>query len=215
MGRPLRILQTEFPYHLTCRTNNRTFRFHQRQFTKLFFRAVVQSTKKYNLLVHHIVLMNNHYHIIATATEKNLHRAMQYINSRVAVRYNKLTGRSGHLWGDRYKSCIVSTDEYYTACVRYIYRNPIEAGMVDDLKDYPDSSLQFLAFGRKVEVILTPDHLVIRFKRNNHKLREYFRLLVLDEQTPIPDTMVQKELRGLFFGPADFIQQMQRTHLGM
>ncbi len=87
--------------------------------------------------------------------------------------------------------------------------------MVDDLKDYPDSSLQFLAFGRKVEVILTPDHLVIRFKRNNHKLREYFRLLVLDEQTPIPDTMVQKELRGLFFGPADFIQQMQRTHLGM
>ncbi|HDL52973.1 MAG TPA: hypothetical protein ENH32_03265 [Proteobacteria bacterium] len=60
MGRPLRILQTEYPYHLTCRTNNRTFRFHQRQFTKLFFRAVVQSTKKYNFLVHHIVLMNNH-----------------------------------------------------------------------------------------------------------------------------------------------------------
>ena len=45
---------------------------------------------------------------------------MQYLNSRIAVRYNKKVGRSGHLWGDRYGSCIIDTDEYYLACVRYI-----------------------------------------------------------------------------------------------
>jgi len=26
--------------------------------------------------IHHVVLMSNHYHIIATANEENLHRAM-------------------------------------------------------------------------------------------------------------------------------------------
>lgn len=95
MGRPLRVIQNIYPYHLICRTNNRTFRFNQRQITRIFFRALTETIEKYNLLVHHVVLMSNHYHIMATATEENLHRAMQYLNSRVAVRYNKLVRRSG------------------------------------------------------------------------------------------------------------------------
>ena len=66
-----------------------------------------------------------------------------------------------------------------------------------------------------MEVTLTPDHLVVRFKKNNYRLREYFRNLVCDELAPIPDTAVGKGLRGLFFGPADFIQQMQRTYLNI
>ena len=31
MGRPLRVIQNIYPYHLVCRTNNRTFRFSQCQ----------------------------------------------------------------------------------------------------------------------------------------------------------------------------------------
>lgn len=76
MGRPLRVIQTELPYHLVCRTNNQTFRFDKRQITRIFFNALRETHEKYNLLIHHVVLMSNHYHIIATATEENLHRAM-------------------------------------------------------------------------------------------------------------------------------------------
>ncbi|MEE8320004.1 MAG: transposase, partial [bacterium] len=74
MARKPRIIQTEYPYHLLCRTNNRSFRFNQRQITKIVFKAITESIDKYKVLVHHIVLMSNHYHIIATATDKNLHR---------------------------------------------------------------------------------------------------------------------------------------------
>jgi putative transposase len=140
MGRPLRIIQTQLPYHLVCRTNNRSFRFHQRQAIRIIFQALKETMEKYSLSVHHFVLMTNHYHIIATATQENLHRAMQYLNSRIAVRYNKSVRRSGHLWGDRYASCIIDTDQYYMACVRYIYRNPKRANMVKDLAEFPDSS---------------------------------------------------------------------------
>lgn len=62
MGRPLRIIQNIYPYHLTCRTNN----------------PAIGGT-----------LMENHYNIIATATEENLRRAMQYLNFLIAVRYNR------------------------------------------------------------------------------------------------------------------------------
>jgi len=212
MGRPLRVIQTQLPYHLACRTNNRTFRFNQRHITRIFFQALKQTHEKYNILIHHVVLMSNHYHIIATATEENLHRAMQFLNSRIAVRYNKLVGRSGHLWGDRYASCIIDTDDYYLACVRYIYRNPKRAGMVTDLEEFGDSSFNFWAFGKKMEVFLVEDHLVLRWGKSKRRVREYFQILVLSEGIWISDTEVRKGLRRMFFGSADFMQRMVDTH---
>ena len=212
MGRPLRVIQTELPYHLVCRTNNRTFRFNQRQVIRIFFKALKETMEKYNLLVHHVVLMSNHYHILATATEENLHRAMQYFNSRVAVRYNKFVRRSGHLWGDRYKSCILDTNEYYLACVRYIYRNPKRAGMVKEIEEFEDSSFQFWAFGRKMDVDLVEDHLVLNWGSSKKKVREYFKILVLDEGLGFTDEQVKKGLRRMFFGSADFIKRMHEIH---
>jgi putative transposase len=212
MGRPLRVIQNIYPYHLVCRTNNRSFRFNQRQVTRIFFQALKETHEKYSFLIHHVVLLSNHYHIIATATEENLHRAMQYLNSRIAVRYNKLVGRSGHLWGGRYGSCVIDTDEYYLACVRYIYQNPLRAGIVDELEEFNDSSFQFYAFGKKIGVILVDDHLVLRLNGNKRKVGEYFRVLVLNESIWISDHDVKKGLRKMFFGSADFIQRMHNTH---
>jgi len=212
MGRPLRVIQNIYPYHLVCRTNNRSFRFNQRQVIRIFFQALKETHEKYSFLIHHVVLMSNHYHIVATATEENLHRAMQYLNSRIAVRYNKLVGRSGHLWGGRYGSCIIDTDEYYLACVRYIYQNPLRAGIVDDLEEYTDSSFQFYAFGNKVNMVLVDDHLVLRLNGNKRKVREYFRTLVDYDEIWISDHDVKKGLRKMFFGSADFIQRMHNTH---
>jgi putative transposase len=214
MGRPLRVIQTVLPYHLVCRTNNRTFRFNQRQAIRIIFQALKETIEKYNLLVHHIVLMSNHYHIVATATEENLNRAMQYFNSRVAVRYNKFVRKSGHLWGDRYGSCIIDTDEHYLACVRYIYRNPKRAGMVQDIREFPDSSLQFWAFGKKLDVNFADDHLVLKLGKKKNKVQEYFRILVLDEGQKFSDETVKKGLRRMFFGSADFIQHMREVHCG-
>ena len=212
MGRPLRIIQNTYPYHLVCRTNNRSLRFNQREITRIVFKALKQTHEKYNLLIHHVVLMGNHYHIIATATEENLHRAMQYFNSRVAVRYNKHIGRSGHLWGDRYRSCIIDTDEYYMACVRYIYQNPKRAGVVENLEEYSDSSFQFWAFGKKIDVLLVDDHLVMRWGRKKNRVSEYFRILVLSEGAMFPDDQVKKGLRRMFFGSADFMKRMHETY---
>jgi len=212
MGRPLRVIQNIYPYHLVCRTNNRTFRFNQRQVTRIVFQALKETHEKYNFLVHHFILMSNHYHIVATATEENLHRAMQYFNSRVAVRYNKEVGRSGHLWGDRYGSCIIETDDHYLATVRYVYQNPVRAGMVDDLEEFTDSTFQYYAFGKKVDVVLVDDHLVLRLNGNKRKIGEYFRALVLSEEIWISDWEVKKGLRRMFFGSADFIQRMHDTY---
>jgi putative transposase len=212
MPRPPRIIQTVYPYHLTCRTNNASFRFHQRKIKKIIIRTLNQVIERYNLKIHHFVIMTNHYHIVATATEENLDRAMQYLNARIAERFNKLTGRTGHLWGGRYKSCIIDTDDYYMRTVRYVYNNPVRAKMVKKASDYEDSSFCFHAFGEDIEVIMADDHLVMLAKGNQRKKMAAFVSLVEDDASYC-DMEVGKALRGMFYGSADFVEQMKIVHL--
>lgn len=212
MPRPPRIIQTILPYHLTCQTNNRSFRFHKKKVKKTIIHVLNRVITLYGLKIHHFVIMTNHYHIIAAATEENLDRAMQYLNARIAERFNKITGRSGHLWGGRYKSCIIDTDEYYLRCVRYVYHNPVRARMVQHPAEHKDSSFRFHAFGEDIEVIMADDHLVMLHAGNDHQRRRFFLALTQDDPNYCEDE-VRKGLRGMFYGSADFIQQMKTAYL--
>ncbi len=107
---------------------------------------------------------------------------------------------------------IIDTDEYYLACVRYIYRNPIRAGMIDDLEGFTDSSFQFWAFGKTMDVFLVEYHLVMRWSKKKNRVSKYFRTLVLSEGAMLTDEQVKKGLRRMFFGSADFMQQMHDTY---
>jgi len=185
----------------------------KKKFTRVFFKILAEAAEKYGLQVHHVVLMSNHYHIVATATDVNLHRAMQFLNSRVAVQFNKMNDRSGHLWGDRYKSCIIDTDDHYLICVRYVYRNPVRAGIVENPEDFDSSSLGFWAFGKKVEFAFANDHLVVLWGGNPDRMRTYLQILVSDSEVRMSDKEVKKNLRGLFFGSANFKEKMYSTHL--
>jgi hypothetical protein len=46
-------------------------------------------------------------------------------------RRNLRHGRSGTLWQGRFKSCLVDSDAYLLAVLRYIESNPLRAAMVD------------------------------------------------------------------------------------
>jgi len=84
--------------------------------------------------------------------------------------------------------------------------------MVQDISTFEDSSLPFWAFGKKVEMALSNDHLVILWGDGTERMRRYFQILVSDSEVRIPDDEVRKSLRGLFFGSADFKKRMYETH---
>lgn len=48
--------------------------------------------------------------------------------------------RCGHLFQERFKSEIVSTDSYFLTALRYIHQNPIKAKIVEDISHYKWSS---------------------------------------------------------------------------
>ena len=85
--------------------------------------------------------MSNHVHIVLK--EKNvgdISLIMKRILTKYARWYNIKYGRSGALIANRYKSVPVEIDEYFFNLIRYVHQNPIKAGIVDKIENYPYSS---------------------------------------------------------------------------
>jgi len=61
---------------------------------------------------------------------------MRHLNGVYTQRYNKRHSCDGQLFRGRYKSIVVESESYALELVRYIYRNPLEAGLVDNLQKY-------------------------------------------------------------------------------
>ncbi len=57
-------------------------------------------------------------------------------------RYHYRHNTSGHVWEGRFRSSIVSDDEYLLALMRYIEQNPVRAGIAKHPEEYPFSSYQ-------------------------------------------------------------------------
>ena len=51
--------------------------------------------------------------------------------------------RTGHLWQGRFKSWYVTDEAYLYTLMRYIEQNPLKAGMVKEMADYPYSSYHY------------------------------------------------------------------------
>ena len=85
-------------------------------------------------------LMGTHYHILLQTPDANLSRCLRHIDGVYTQFFNRTHGLDGHLFRGRYKSILVDSDSYLLELLRYIHRNPLEAGMVDRLESYLWSS---------------------------------------------------------------------------
>lgn len=88
--------------------------------------------------------MTNHVHLLLAPREPTgIGRLMKRLAARQTRHHNRLEGRSGTLWEGRYKSSLVSRDDYLLACCRYIELNPVRARMVAMPQDYLWSSCRY------------------------------------------------------------------------
>ena len=61
---------------------------------------------------------------------------IQYLGRYYATYINRTYGKTGSLWEGRHKGCVIDSEQYLLACMRYIELNPVRAGMVDKPSDY-------------------------------------------------------------------------------
>lgn len=83
--------------------------------------------------------LDNHVHLLIKEDEE-LGTSIKRITVGYVQLHNNKYGRTGHLFQNRFTSEAVEDEQYLMTVVRYIHRNPLKAGMITRLEEYPWSS---------------------------------------------------------------------------
>jgi len=111
---------------------------------RLAFLALLASiVEDYRWHVHTLCLMTNHYHLVVETEQWLLSLGMQRLNGRYAEQFNRRFRRSGHLWGERFWTRFVDSDEYLLEVCEYVLNNPVRAGLVARAHDWPWSHSRY------------------------------------------------------------------------
>jgi REP element-mobilizing transposase RayT len=144
MPRKRLLITDEFPYHVTNRSNNREFfDLPLSQLWDIFLDVLMILTNEYGCKIMQLVLMSNHYHLVLQTPQKNLSECMLYFHREVAKRANFKSKRINHFFGGRYKWCVILQEDHFFNTVKYVFRNPVEAGLCTKVEDYAYSSLNY------------------------------------------------------------------------
>lgn len=83
------------------------------------------------------VVMPDHLHWLFELRTGSLAAVMQRVKSKTAKAVNKAHGRQGKVWQDGYHDKAIRQEKDLVHVARYIVANPVRAGLVKSLRDYP------------------------------------------------------------------------------
>lgn len=141
MARLPRLYVPGLPHHVIQRGNNKTRIVIDDDDTHFLLSTLREAAREHALAIHAYVVMPDHFHLVATpADEGALSRTLQALGRRYVSRFNRRHGRTGTLWEGRFRSTVFDPDRYLLACSRYVETNPVRAGLVGDVAQWPFSS---------------------------------------------------------------------------
>ncbi|MDZ4778083.1 MAG: transposase [Alphaproteobacteria bacterium] len=91
-------------------------------------------------------VMPNHVHVVfEQMAGRLLGRAVQELKSVSAHRINKQLSRKGAVWRREYFDRYMRDGDHLVQTVRYVEANPVKAGLVENVMDWPFSSGSYSA----------------------------------------------------------------------
>ena len=142
MSRPLRI---EFPgatYHVTSRGDRCEAIFVDDEDRQRLLAVVAGALERFEAVALAYCLMGNHYHLVLRTYRPNLSQVMRQVNGVYTQSFNRRHGKVGHVFQGRFKAVLVDEEAYLMAVCRYVEWNPVRAGIVPEVLDWPWSSAQ-------------------------------------------------------------------------
>ena len=177
-------------HHIINRGVNRSNIFTDEYDYDMFLKIVCKACRAYQVILHEYCLMSNHFHLLIETKMENLSFFMKHINSNYAIYANKKQKRSGHFWQGRFYSRYVNSDEYYYTLIRYIEQNPIEAGLVEKITQYPYTLGSVIA-NRKVPITCT-EHSKLLEELDYENIQEMIGVELNDDELKILEE-IQKQ----------------------
>ena len=130
MPRIPRVVVAGVAHHITQRGNNRQDVFFVDDDWRAYLSILSEQARRFGLRVEGYALMTNHVHLIATPKSADaLAKAIGRTHWLYTQYVNRLHGRSGHLWQNRFYSCALDEAHFWQA-LAYVERNPVRARLV-------------------------------------------------------------------------------------
>lgn len=114
----------------------------------------------YDVEIQSFVLMSNHYHLLIRTPEANLPKAMNYFQRELARQVNRHSNRINQVWGERYAWSMILNRPHMYNVYKYVYRNPVDAGLAATVEQYRYSTLHGLLGQSPLTIPLLEDQIL-------------------------------------------------------
>ena len=123
--------------HVVAHCNNREFDFTTPEDFATVLAKLQGMIGDYEFALYAYTLMANHVHLLLQAPRAGaLARPLRWFLTETARAFHRARQRRGHFWERRYRACLIEDDTYGLAALRYLDRNPVRAGLVQDPTTY-------------------------------------------------------------------------------
>jgi REP element-mobilizing transposase RayT len=130
-------------YHVSLRGINHQRIFEETEDYEKYLHCLGAVKKQSGFKLYAYCLMGNHIHMLLKEGDEPLSTTMKRLGVRYAYWFNAKYRRTGHLFQDRFKSEPIEDDVYFLTALRYIYQNPVAAGLCEKTDEYEWSSRRF------------------------------------------------------------------------
>ncbi|MBV7453250.1 transposase [Acidovorax sp. sif1233] len=198
-------------HHVIQRGNNRQSIFIDHEDFESMLLLLADNAQKYGVAVHAYVLMDNHFHLLATPTTVDgLPQMMQAVGRCYVQYFNRRHARTGTLWEGRYRSTVLQPERYLLPCMVYLDLNPVRTGQVVQACDYVWSSHAHW-LGLRHDRLLTP-HALYWALGNTPFAREaaYAALVQAGIGSQEQAALTSSVLSGWALGDPGFVQELQK-----
>lgn len=212
MARPLRILYPDAWYHVMNRGRSRTQIFRVPEDYFAFVELLKDASAMWKVRIAAYCLMSNHYHLLVQTPEANLSRCMRHINGLYTQYFNRKYKNDGQLFRGRYRSIVIDGDSYLLELVRYIHRNPLQAGLVRRLEDYRWNSHRiYISKGNESNWLYKDLVLSLLEGNKNKKHQAYLDFMKQEEPETISEIYKKRKL-PLLLGTKEFTDDIRQKY---
>lgn len=124
-------------YLLTCQVQGRVPIFEDLWLARLVVQQFRQAESEGQVESLAWVVMPDHLHWLVELKAGTLSSLMQRFKSRSARAVNQARGCSGRMWQSGFHDRALRREDDVLAVARYIVANPLRAGLVKSVRDYP------------------------------------------------------------------------------
>ena len=137
---PRSYIKTSF-FHVMTQGLNKMYIFDKENDIEYYIKTIYDLLNEYDIKLISYCIMNNHAHILVEVHSiKELGKYMHRLNTRYAIYYNKKYNRVGYVFRNRYQAEGIYTENSLYNCMKYIYNNPVKAGICKKPEDYKYSN---------------------------------------------------------------------------